>query len=224
MTLQAILLAHNEPPWVKELKFDVPTTVTQIVGDAWLACEDATIIVERKTVIDLLNSIADKRLFNQCSEMLKISAWCYLTITGYPKILNNVYWIAGKPSKWTWRQVEGALATVQQLGITVIRNIPETAAAYTDTLRWLARRERGPVRLEPRRDSIMPSAGEQVLMSLPGIGQKRAQGYIKRFGTAGWTVCHLTQDETGAIAKSARQAYGLEDDQFMAILTKEPKE
>jgi len=182
-----------------------------------LAVEDAAIIIERKTVTDLLGSIADNRLFNQCAEMVKISAWCYLVVTGQPKILNNVYWIAGKPTKWSWQSVEGALATVQQLDVTVVRNIPETAAGYADTLRWLARRERGPVRLEPRRDAILSSAGEQVLMSLPGIGQKRAQGYLERFQTAAWTLCHLTQDAKGAIAQGTRQALGLDEKQILEV-------
>jgi len=142
-------------------------------------------------------------------------------VTGYPKILNNVYWIANKPTKWSWRSVEGALATVQQLGITIIRNVPDTHAAYTDTLRWLARRDRDQVRVEPRRDVLLSSPGEQILMSLPGIGPKRAQDFLSRFGTAAWTLCHLTQDEKGAIAQGTRQALGLDNEQILEIHIKE---
>jgi len=57
-------------------------------------------------------------------------------------------------------------------------------------------------------------------MSLPGIGQKRAQNYLERFQTAAWVIAHLTQDEKSTLAKSARRSFGLEEDQFLAVLLK----
>jgi len=205
----------------------VPTTVTELpTGDTWLAVEDTTIIVERKTIPDLLASIADGRLFAQCAEMVEISPWCYLVVTGYPIFVMNRYQIGGKTTKWTARQIEGALATVQQLGVTVVRNL--VGGDYAETLQWLANRDRGPVRVERRREAIMASPAEKVLTAIDGIGPAHAAALLKEYQTAGWAVTALTDGHAAELkgigpakCTATRQAYGLNDEQILAVNLKE---
>ena len=50
MTLKAIILDSREPKWARDLDLGVPKTITALpAGDAWLATEDVTLVVERKT-------------------------------------------------------------------------------------------------------------------------------------------------------------------------------
>lgn len=226
--LKAILIDSREPDWVKSLTWEgIPTTVTELpTGDAWLATENATIIVERKTITDLLASIADGRLFAQCAEMIKVSPWCYLVITGIPVLVTNLFRIHGRATKWTICQVEGALATVQQLGVTVIRNL--ASEDYGDTLQWLANRDRGPVRVERKREAVMASPAEKVLTAIAGIGDTHAAALLEEYGTAGWAVTALTDGHAAELkgigpakCTTTRQAYGLDDGQILAVNLKE---
>lgn len=230
--LKAILIDSREPDWVKALTWgEVPITVTELpTGDAWLATDDATIIIERKTIPDLLASIADGRLFAQCAEMVKVSPWRYLVVCEIPVIVGGHYYRSDTTTKtkWTVRQVEGALATVQQLGVTVIRDVP--VEEYSSTLQWLANRDRGPVRIERKREAIMASPAEKILMALPGIGPAHAAALLKEYQTAAWAVTALTDGHAAQVHRigstkcaSARRAYGLDDEQILAVnLIKSP--
>jgi len=234
--LDRVTLASNEPAPYKELTFgDTPTAVEPLtVGDAWLISGEATIIVERKTVEDLLASIQDGRLLAQAGEMGKLAqmfprTWCYLIITGKTKIHSGVYWVAGKATKFGVRRVEGALATVQQLGVTVIRNITPTPAAYADTLRWLARRDRGAVRVGRKREAFMSSRQERVLMELSAnIGEARAEGLMANNPNLAWALVALADGKATSIpgvgkatCDSVRTTLGLEFDQEFGIVIKE---
>ena len=178
MTLSAILLDSREPSWVQELTFDdVPTSVTALTaGDAWLAVEDAVISIERKTFGDLLGSIQDGRLFDQAARMVELSPWCYLVVQGW--------WYK---EGWSVHRIQGALATVQQLGVIVIC-IDDQQQAYHDTLIWLANRKRGDVKIAARREAVMQSAGERILCALPGISEVRARALLDHCATAAWAL------------------------------------
>lgn len=67
--LTTVLIDSNEPQWVQELKFKhtAPIITKLHVGDAWLTTDDAiTLIVERKSASDLIKSVLDDGLRNQC--------------------------------------------------------------------------------------------------------------------------------------------------------------
>jgi len=224
VTLRAAIFDSREPDWAKAPAWeDVPVTVSELpAGDAWLATEDATIVVERKTFSDLLASVADGRLFDQCARMIEISKWCYLVVTGEHKVVNECYWANDKKTGWTVRQVEGALATVQQLGVVVIRNI--ATGQYHDTLRWLAERKRGDVPIAPLRAPVMASPAEKVLMAIPGIGEKHAAQLLEWYETAAWAIMALTDGHAAKLpgigpakCAAAKQVYGLDYEQYLAV-------
>lgn len=223
MTLAAVILDSREPTWVQELTFgDAPVSVAPLTaGDAWLAVEDAAIIVERKTFGDLLGSIQDGRLFDQAARMVRLSPWCYLVVHGE---LGDA---RGYKNEWGKHRVEGALATVQQMGVVVVR-VGSLCLDYHDALLWLAGRKRGEVRITPRREAVMQSPGERVLCALPGISEIRAQALLDHCGTAVWALTYLTDEGGGkvrgigpATKEAARQALGLEDNQILAVNIKE---
>lgn len=231
MTLSAVLLDSREPPWVQALDFgEIPTTVTALTaGDAWLAVEDAAIMVERKTFSDLLGSIQDGSLFDQAARMVKLSPWCYLVVQGWGSFSAGERYVRHThlPKPWPAHRIEGALATIQQMGMVVVR-IGEQQPLYRDALLWLASRKRGDVKITVKREAVMQSPGERILCALPGISEVRAQALLDHCGTAAWALTYLT-DEGGGKAPgigpttkaSARRALGLEDDQILAVNIKE---
>lgn len=231
MTLKAVLLDSREPPWVQGLGFgDAPISVVPLsAGDAWLAVEDATIIVERKTFSDLLGSIQDERLFDQVARMIKLSSWRYLIVQGRGRLSQDGERVIGVPGAGVWNihRIEGALATVQQMGVTVVRIGPRPHN-YHAALTWLASRKRGEVKVTPRREAVMQSPGERILCALPGISEVRAQALLDHCGTTAWALVYLAGEGGGkvpgigpATKEAARQALGLEDDQIFAINIKE---
>lgn len=196
--LNLVLLDSREPDSVKSLDYGVPVIVQELkTGDAWLACDDATVIVERKTPTDLLASIADERLFNQAAEMRSQSEWCYLVVTAWP------YWL---PENWTLPRVMGALATVQELGVTVTWCEEND---YPTTLKRIAERKRDAVHIKPRRTSTTMTREEAILASLPGIADGRARALIEHCGCVADALTYLTTGGGGqvpGIGKATREA------------------
>lgn len=226
MTLKAVLLDSREPSWVKGLGFgDVPMSVVPLsAGDAWLAAEDATIVVERKTFSDLLGSIQDESVFDQAARMVKLSPWCYLVVQGRGQLSQDGERLSHAGGVvWNVHRVEGALATIQQLGITVVR-IGALPHNYHAALLWLAGRKRGEAKATPRREAVMQSPGERILCALPGIQEIRAQALLDHCGTAAWSLVYLTGEGGGKVSgigpatkEATRQALGLECDQSIAV-------
>lgn len=215
--LKAVVIDSREPSWVKDLTFDkIPLTVASLPsGDAWLATGNATLIVERKTFSDLLGSIADGRLFTQVAEMTTASPWSYLVITGHPVLKLGQIVLAGRVTEWRWNSIQGALLTVQEMGVKVIWR--ENDSDYAPALTWLAERDRGEIKVKTqKRNVVLQSPAETLLCTLPGISDNRAKTLLEKSGTAAWALTFLS-DGTAAqlpgigrgVCQSARIALGL---------------
>jgi len=238
MSLKAVVHDSREPSWVQAMTFgpDVPVTVTTLpCGDAWLACEDgATIVVERKTIPDLVASLADGRLFGQVAEMVKATDWAYVVVQGKPWIKDNCLVLdgSGTPSGWTWPSVRGALRTVQEMGACMDFLMSNAQEDYRKALIQLANHKRGDVRIKRKREAVLRSPGEEVLCSLPQISDGRAQVLLQHCGSAAYALVHLTGDGGGEISgigpsikTSAKFALGLPEWAELTIIsTKEEKD
>lgn len=222
--IRAVIIDSREPPDLQGLRFGVaPTTVQALpCGDAMIAAEDAMLLIERKTLSDLLASIADGRLLAQCAEMVKVSEWSYIVIVGIPQVSGGKVIIDGRATEWQWQSVQGALLTAQELGVATV-----WTQDYHDCLEWLASRNRGTVRIERKRAALLQSPAEVILMALPGISDIRATALLKHCGTAAWALNYLTRDGGGdvpgigpATKQAARAALGLCDEHELRVLTK----
>src|SRR3990172_3806452 len=170
-----ILVDSHEPPHIASQisahpLLGIPEIHLLAAGDIWL--DD--IIIERKEPADLLASIADGRLFNQCAEMRIESAWCYLLIMG------QLTWdFVGKitGSGWNFRSVQGALLRCQELGISVVH--AQNDADLCTALIWLANRKRTEHVFLPQRTGMAMPDDQRILASLPGIGMERAGELLK---------------------------------------------
>jgi len=229
MTLKAVVLDSREPVWVQELNFGVPKSITALpIGDCWLATEDTTLVVERKTLADLLASIRDGRLFTQAAKMVSQSVWSYEVVTEMPVVRSGKVWINGELSKWLWTSVQGAILTLQDIGVETVY-WPSSGQGYADALKFLADRDRGPVKVHPqRREVVMQSAGESILCSLPGISDGRAGTLLEHCATTAWALDFLTGNGGGSVPgvgpgtkQAVRRALGLADGLRLAVISKE---
>lgn len=225
--IQSVLIDHREPPHVQRLAFDGATVaVTQLTcGDIWVAAADGNLLViERKTANDLLASIADGRLFDQAAAMVDMSPWAYIAVEGTLTPTRDGKTLAdGAPVNWRWASVQGALQTVQELGVAVVYlSGSDELAPYIERL---ARRDRGPVRAGAVRKPELLAPGMALLMALPGIGPDRAKSMLEQAGTAAFALSVLTDDTLNLIGigketrLKAREALGIPADCKLEIVT-----
>lgn len=217
--IQSILIDHREPHWMQRIAVEgAQTVVTQLqCGDVWVAAADGKLlIVERKTADDLLASIADGRLFDQAAGMVNMTPWSYIVVQGQISPTRDGKTLAdGAPVNWRWAAVQGALQTVQEMGVAVIylNREPEEFTAF---LVRLAARDRGSVRTGGARKVELLAPGMALLMALPGIGPDRAKILLEQAGTAAYALEFLSDGVTvagigdGTRAK-VREALGLMD-------------
>jgi len=191
------LIDSREPKEIQALNFGVPSVVMALdAGDAIVTCDDGnTLVVERKTPSDLLGSIKDGRLFQQCHAMREMSGFCYLAIIGrIDMVKNDMVRVDGyRITGWTWQSLQGALLTVQEMGVGIIY-----ASDFKTCIERLAQRDRDDVTIHPRRKSEPMTPDEAFLASLPGVGAVRAKRLLAN-GPACYALDWLTNiwDESG---------------------------
>lgn len=219
----------REPQHIQALRFglEVVIPVALDCGDLWASCDDgAMLVIERKTPNDLLASIKDGRLFQQCAAMRDKSVWAYVVVTGIlTDSLDGHVVTNNRTTGWRWTDVMGALLTCQELGVAVTFCAGDEQ--YEDTVLRLARRERdGEKVLAPRTASRVLTPAEQILTSLPGIGLERAQRILEHWaGNPAHSLAWLTWLDTvleiegvgNGTKQQVRRALGLEPDQWLTV-------
>jgi ERCC4-type nuclease len=199
-----------------------PTIVTLLdTGDVHVVCEDGTLIlIERKSMSDFLNSLKDDRVFRQCADMRHVSPWAYLVITDQFQRGPNGKVITDRETGWSYNALQGALLTIQELGVFVV-----FAAGETDfegcILRLAARSHEPEKLLPPERPGVSLSIAEQFLCGLPNIGPERAAHLMDYCGTAKMALIALTGPDVlpgipSNVKTNARRVLGLDDGEVMA--------
>ena len=228
-TLQAVMIDQREPPWVQRLTFGgAATSITLLdAGDIWVATDNDLLVIERKTADDLLNTIGQGRLLPQCAELVKISRYAYLVITGALAPDANGKAITGRGTTgWSWASVQGALLSAQELGVQIVHFGQDSD--FERAVLWLAGRRREPVMLiAPVKTPQLLSVGEAILASLPGIGLEKAQALLAYCGSPAQTLAFLTDltndnghvDGIGTVTKQKiRAALGVPEWAELALI------
>jgi ERCC4-type nuclease len=233
MSIVATLIDIREPNWIKQLAFGgIPTVVTYLeYGDVMAACDDGNILLfERKTPGDYLNTLRDGRLFPQLAEMLLVTRWSYLIVTGdFLRGPGNKVITDQGETGWNWDAVMGSLLTIQEMGIFVVHCANDMA--FESTILRIGNRDRKPeLLLAPPKFPKILSAQEAIVASLPGIGIERLQAVMSHCGTAAWSLVALT-DPTSSIPgigqgvkTRIRAALGLKNDQQLVLHTDDDNE
>ena len=227
--LTAVMIDSREPEWVQQLQFGGCTPMVAMLdeGDALLVCDDDRMLcVERKTPDDLLSSIADGRLLNQAGALTNKTTWAYLVVTGELQRSHDGHVITPRGATgWNWNSVQGALLTVQEMGVFVL--FCGGDHDYERCLLGLAQRSRESVPLWPARPPKVLSVGETVLASLPGIGLERLKALLSVTGTAAHALVYLTGEYPATrvdgigeqTRRSVRKALGLGDNESLFVAT-----
>lgn len=218
MGISAVMVDQREPDWVKNLAFcDVPKIVTLLeVGDLHVACDDgALLVIERKTPGDMLNSLADDRLFRQCAAMQALSRFSYLVITDEIHRGPNGKVIAERETGWGYGTVWGALLSIQEMGTFVI--FAGGDMDFEACIERLAARHHNDCQLiKPTRPPKTMSLAEQFLCGLPGMGPERTEKLMDYCGSAKMALWALTGNDPipgipENVKRSTRKLLSLED-------------
>jgi len=240
--LNAILIDSKEPAWVQKLDFGVPKMIGPCeAGDAWAITSDGyTLIIERKTPDDFLQSLKDGRLFEQVKRLGEYRYLAqlrgetptmlpYLIITGIFRPTNDGKVYTSRQTNWSFAAVMGALLSIQEAGVYV--TFCNGDSDYRDCILRLASRDRSEtLDILPQRPIELLGPKEAVVASLPGIGIERAKAALEWGGWhLGWTLIGLTEpDIPSPIPRSVREnirtLFGLGTDEELIIIPKQKGE
>jgi hypothetical protein len=155
--ITAVMIDSREPEYFQKLKFGgVPVMVAMLdTGDVQAVTDDGhTLIVERKTLSDFLNTLKDDRLFPQLARMTEIrnaqiragetvTSWPYLIITDPITADHNGKVIADRGvTGWSLASVMGTILSIQELGVFVC--FANGQLDYEDCILRIGRRSRSP--------------------------------------------------------------------------------
>lgn len=188
--ITAVMVDSREPEYFQKLKFGgVPVMVTMLeTGDVQAVTDDGhTLIVERKTLSDFLNTLKDDRLFPQLARMVEVrnaqliagespTSWAYLVITDpitadhNGKVIEPGRGVTG----WSFASIMGTILSIQELGVYVC--FANGQLDYEETILRLGRRSRETkMRIMPARMPNVLGPKAAFLSSLPGIGLENMQ-------------------------------------------------
>lgn len=192
--------------------------------DLLVACADgAQLAIAYMSASTLLHAIRQGDLCSRVAKLREHSAWCYLIIRDalapdtHGRTVHN-----GRPTGWSWVSVQGALLSVQELGVGVlsIRDESDLDACVLT----LAQRDRSARRLSPPRETLWATPGERLLTSLPGVGPETADQLLTECsGNVALALHALTNGAVPGITEAKqgriRDALGLNPDEYLAIYT-----
>jgi ERCC4-type nuclease len=223
--IQSVLIDPRQPPILDHLGYGGAATVRAPLAAGSinvLAHDGALLAIERLPVESLPMAIRHHTLTDRAAALRALTPWAYLVIVG--ELVSDHHGkavIAGRPSGWDWRSVQGALATVQELGVIVIGCGHDDH--LSDLLITLARRARGPARVSPPRELLFTTPQELLLQALPGIGEDKAEQLLTQCGTAARALVALTHADyapPGIGPKTiadARRVLGLADNERLSL-------
>lgn len=230
-TITAIMIDSREPDSVKNLKFGgIPTTVTMLeTGDIYAVTDDGhTLVIERKTQDDFLNTLKDDRLFPQMARMVEkrntqlangepVTEWAYLVIEEpFTADRSGKVITSRGVTGWTWASLQGTLLSIQELGVMVV--YANGALDYQDCILRIGRRSHdAQMRVMPSKVPNVLGPAEVFITALPGIGIERAQevldwaGYNIAHALIGLTDMEIKSPVSLGMRKKLRDVIGLED-------------
>jgi len=165
-----IYIDNREPEHIQKMKWDgALVTISHLeFGDVKIVTpKGETILIERKSPRDFLDSLKDRRLFNQVAGLVGVAPYAYVVINGlFSTNDGNVLYTrhgAWQECSWTWASLQGSLLSIQELGCHIVYD-PD----FHGAVKRLATRSRNPVKIAPMREAHVFSPEETILTAFPG--------------------------------------------------------
>jgi len=215
--ITAVIIDSREPAYFQNLKFGgVPTMVALLdTGDIQAVTSDGcTLVFERKTLSDFLNTLAEDRLFPQLARMTEIAnaqrvadepvtQYCCLIITDPITADHNGKVIAERGvTGWSFASVMGTILSIQELGVFVC--FANGQLDYEDCILRIGRRNRSPeMQILAPRTARMLGPKIDFLTGISGIGIEHAQKILD------WSNNNLGHALTGLTDMDIKSPVGL---------------
>jgi hypothetical protein len=236
--ITAIMVDSREPAYFQNLKFGgVPCMVTQLeTGDVQAVTDDGcTLVFERKTATDFLNSLKDERLFPQLARMTEVAnaqraagepltSWAYLIITGqFLPSANGKVVADGRETGWSFASVQGTLLSIQEMGIFVI--FANGDLDFENCILRIGARAR-----DPQTKIVAPRPARNLgpkidfLTGINGVGIEHAQSILQWANdNVGHALVGLTDMEIKSpiglsLRRRFRSLLGLQDSENLEIV------
>lgn len=235
--ITAVMIDSREPDYFKNLKFGgVPVMVAMLdTGDVQAVTDDGcTLIVERKTLSDFLNTLKDDRLFPQIARMTEIrnaqiasgetvTSWPYLIITDSITCNHEGKVIADRGvTGWSFASIMGTILSIQELGVFIC--FANGQLDFEDCILRIGRRSRAPeMRIMPARMPNVLGPKATFLSGLPGVGIDRVQEILDWAGhNVGHALIGLTDMQIKSpiplsVRRRIRDLFGLSEGENLEI-------
>jgi ERCC4-type nuclease len=153
---------------------------------------DTGLIVERKTVSDLLASIRDGRLYDQCRRMAAISDLAVLLVHGSLLADKDYKVIAdGRTTRWSYWSILMCLMSVQAGGVMVMMVKTTMLADALDKLRkWAKKSDHRKIR-KTKGIWLEPSDALKVMGTL--VGLETGKLILKEYGSPYKALQHIDE-------------------------------
>ena len=227
--LLAILVDVHPSPVIRSLQFrdpGAPVPVPTPLGDpntlVVIAADGAHLALRYMPTGELLHLLRLERLLPEVLHLHERSSWAYLLLDGtlVPSPGGKTV-SSGALTGFAWSAVQGALLSIQELGVGLI-TLQDTAH-LPDAITLLAGRDRTTMRLRAPRDGLFLTPAEDLLHALPGIGEERCQALLQYAGSAAWALDLLTDPQStipgigDRLKAEARRALGLAEGCRLAV-------
>jgi len=178
-----MIVDSREPhSFISELRDEFNNVVVGKLEAGDIFVPDVGLLIERKTVSDLLRSIADGALMDQCSRMVALDVK-YPTVLVHGSLLpnrDNLVVADGRTTKWNYWSVIMTLYSVQGGGVPVLM-VPDRLKI--DAIKHLITyASKGGHRVIRKTLWSVNDPGLQMLTILAG-NRQRAQKLLEYFGT-----------------------------------------
>jgi len=209
-------------PWVvtqirEHPLLGAPEITSLPAGDVWID-DGELFIFERKNPHDLIESIKDGRIFNQCCEMRLEAEQCHVVIIG-----QMIWGMDGKivGTGFNFRAIEGAILRCLDYGVYVSHC--QNQADFATHLIWLLKRDRTQHVFLPQRTGLAMPDNQRILASLPGIGMERAGELLKERNLRDALLCLIdpeckVRNIGPTIKKNIRELFNLADNERIGVI------
>lgn len=177
------MVDHREPKeLIRELAKDLDIETKQLITADYIIQsknnkdKEITVGIERKTIMDFLNSIIDKRILQQLIYLKENFNVPILIIEGR----ENIYMIR----KFHPNAIRGMLASIAidfQVPILQTKNYRDTASLIKVIAKRLEKPRSIPSLLKKRKPATLKEQQEYIIESLPTIGPTLAKSLLKKF-------------------------------------------